>query len=245
MGLKFSYLDTELTTSKCDSLLALGRSGSTIGDAYGLLIDVSNVLEGAGATGPRSWGVGILGNKEAGAVITAGADDALLRLSGNNYVANGTSATAVFNFRGLNAAIANRSGGCVAQLNHTFGVQGKSGGTVRTLQGLQITAENYGTVADEFGGLRLDLRNEAAVATVEYGIFITNTNNSIAGPVDAVLKVSKTGANTGFTNLLYVPTAGDLGIAALSGDVTFSSSGIKIPIKVGSTTYYIAAQPSI
>jgi hypothetical protein len=36
-----------------------------------------------------------------------------------------------------------------------------------------------------------------------------------------------------------------IGAAALSGDVTFSSSGIKIPIKVGSTTYYLAAQPSL
>lgn len=47
--------------------------------------------------------------------------------------------------------------------------------------------------------------------------------------------------------LIRAGAIADLGAAALSGDVTFSSSGIKIPIYISgsSTTYYLAAQPSI
>jgi hypothetical protein len=47
--------------------------------------------------------------------------------------------------------------------------------------------------------------------------------------------------------LIRAGAIGDLGAAALSGDVTFSTSGIKIPVYISgsSTTYYIPAQPGI
>jgi hypothetical protein len=57
--------------------------------------------------------------------------------------------------------------------------------------------------------------------------------------------VSESGANTGFTNFLYVLTAADLGIIAVSADITFTTADKLIPIKVGTTTYYLVATDNV
>ncbi len=208
------------------------------GYAYGLSIDGTDMLTGTAAS--KSYVVQISGDRET-AAATGDSNDALLKISGNNYGANDTN----FIFRGLNAAINNRSGGTIGRIDHSLGTQGKSGGTCGTIMGLTITAENYGTVSDLFGGLDIVLKNEAAVATTEFGIRIRNENNSIAGPVESVFNISETGANTGFTYLFKLAAAANVGVIAASGDITFTSSDVLIPIRIGSTTYYLVATDNV
>jgi len=222
---------------------------ATTGDFYGVRFDVSGALTGAGTGGPRSWGVGITGDKTSGEVTVAGADDAGLRIN----ISCRTINTSVFNFRGLNCAVTcgNSSGsdpGYVGELDNTISTATKGGSTSTTQIGLVLTCENYGTVGTTFGGLKIDLRNEGTVATDEYGIHVTNTNDSVAGPVNTVIKVDDTsthGVNTGFTYFLYVPTAADLGVIAASGDITFTSADKLIPVRIGSTTYYLVATDNV
>jgi hypothetical protein len=96
-----------------------------------------------------------------------------------------------------------------------------------------------------FGGLDILLTPEGTMAEKSFGIRVRNNNASLATAVAAVLEVSESGANTGFTNFLYVPTAADLGIIAASGDITFSSADKLIPIMVGTTTYYLVATDNV
>jgi hypothetical protein len=209
--------------------------GVVSGYAYGLNIDGTNMLTGTAAS--KSYVVQISGDRET-AAATGDSNDALLKITGNNYGACDTN----FIFRGLNASINNRSGGVLGRIDHSLGTQGKSGGTVGTILGLTITAENYGTVDDLFGGLDIVLKNEAAVATKEFGIRVRNENNSIAGPVNAVIEISETGANTGFTNLFVIDALGTIGAYASTGDAPALATGdIMIPVKIGATTYYLVA----
>lgn len=232
MGLKFSYV-AEKEDSECDSLLVMGRSGKTDGDAYGLLIDVSNVLKGDGATGPRSWGVGILGSKESGEVITAGADDALLRISGSNYTENG----AVFKFRGLNANVNNRDGGILGELSNNISISLKDGSTTTTAIALMVDAQDLAATAKtEFGGLDVALNREGLAATLEYGVQV-RTRGTINSDVTQALYFRKDATDHGFASLFGVDAAATLCITSASS-VTCS---VKIPIKVAGVTYYIAA----
>jgi hypothetical protein len=164
--------------------------------AYGITVSSDTFFTGEAAQ--KSYLVYISGDRPDGAEASGDSNDALLRISGNNYAENDTN----YIFRGINASINNRDGGVLGRLDHNLGVQGKSGGTVGTLLGLMVTAENYGTVSDLFGGIDVLLKNEAAVATAEFGIRIRNENNSIAGPVAAAVQITDTGANTGWTSLI-------------------------------------------
>jgi hypothetical protein len=175
--------------------LTLNRSSGSYG--YGVNIDADACFNIAGAA-QKSFAFQISGDRAVAYAVTGDSNDALLKLSGNNYAANDAN----FILRGLNASINNRSGGTLGMLNHSLGAQGKSGGTCPTIVGLSITAENYGTCETEFGGLDVNLKNEAAVATTEYGIRIRNTNNSIGDSVGAAILITDTGANTGFDYLL-------------------------------------------
>jgi hypothetical protein len=204
--------------------------------SYGFSIDVSDMLRGTAAK--KSYGLSITGSKSATYASTGDSNDALLKISGNNYAANDTN----FVFRGLNAAIANRSGGVLGRLEHSIGTQGKSGGTVTNLLGLSITAENYGTMGatGTFGGVDILLKNEAAVATTEFGLRIRNENNSIAGDVADAILVSDTGANTGFTHFINFAVDGGHPAQSTSSSVTNVGTCGWIKVKVGTATRYIA-----
>ncbi len=201
--------------------------------AYGFRITGDNHFRGTAAQ--KSYVLQVDGDRSASYVATGDSNDALLRVSGNNYAANDSN----FILRGINASINNRSGGTLGRLEHSFGTQNKSGGTAPTLLGLVITAENYGTCATTFGGVDIVLKNEAAVATTEFGLRIRNENNSIAGPVDSVFNIYDTGANTGFTHLFTLLDAGMPGQSTSSSVTNVGTKGW-IKIKVGTATRYIA-----
>lgn len=210
----------------------------TTGDAYGVKIEGSNVLTGAGAAGPRSYVMGIEAYKTAGAQTVVSADDAGLRINMNCRMAVGT----VYVFRGLNcsATIGNSSGslpGTVASVENLISVAVKSGSTSPIARALSLVVENYGTVADEMGGLKIDLRNEGAAATKEYGIWLHNSNNSIAGSIDGAIRITDTGANTGWEALLDLE--GATGNIATEGSTAYPDKAgfIKVVMPSGAAAY--------
>lgn len=174
--------------------LVLSRSSGSYG--YGLNFDADGVFGLAGAA-LKSYVVQITGDRESDFPVTGDSNDAILKLSGNNYAANDAN----FILRGINAAINNRSGGTLGRLDHSFGTQNKSGGTCPIVLAGTFVAENYGTVADLFGGIDILLKNEGTVATKEFGLRIRNENNSVANAVGTAIEFSDTGANTGFDRL--------------------------------------------
>ncbi len=182
MSLNFSYDEQGYSTS-ADDKIKVSRLEKTTGDFYGLLIDVGDVFRGAGATGPRSWGVGILGDKTEGILTTAGCDDALLRISGNNYVANAE----IFYFRGLNCNVSNRADGIVGGLENLISVSAKQESTASTIKGLNVDMQNLSAdTPDECGGLDVSINREGGVATKEYGIKV-RTRGTINTAIEAAI----------------------------------------------------------
>jgi hypothetical protein len=175
--------------------LTMVRSAGSYG--YGLNFDGDAVFNIAGSA-QKSYVMQITGDRDSAYAVTGDSNDAILKISGNNYAANDAN----FILRGLNVSVNNRSGGTLGRIEHSFGTQNKSGGTSPIVLGATITAENYGTCADLFGGLDILLKNEASVATTEFGLRIRNENNSVADAVGAGILFSDTGANTGFDYLI-------------------------------------------
>jgi hypothetical protein len=169
----------------------------TAGDyAYGLTVDGAELFFTGGA-GTKSNLVDIQGERPVGTTPTGDSYDAVLKIAGTNY-----TDSAAYIMRGLNGKVSNGSGGSLALIEHNLSANNKSGGTALTVRAMTLTAENYGTCATEFGGLDIVLKNEAAVATTEYGLRIRNANNSIADAVAAAVLVSDSGANTGWDYVL-------------------------------------------
>lgn len=177
--------------------ITLNRSLGSYG--YGVNIDADAVFNIAGAA-KKSYALQISGDRSASYPVTGDSNDAIVKISGNNYAANDAN----FILRGINVAVNQRSGGLLGRLENSLGTQNKSGGTVTTLLGLTVVAENYGTLAgtDTFGGIDILLKNEAAVAATEFGLRVRNENNSVADAVGAGILFSDTGTNTGFDYLI-------------------------------------------
>ncbi len=207
------------------------RSEATSSYDYGLRLSGSKFFTGTTAT--KSRALGITCDRPSGSVATGDSNDAALYISVSNYAACDSN----FIFRAVNAVVNNRSGGTLAIIENTLAASSKSGSTTPTVRALQLTAENYGTCATEFGGLDIVLKNEGAVATTEYGMRIRNNNNSIAGPVASAISISKSGANTGFTNLFNIGASA--GMYTEAGTYTAGGTAVKLACVVNGTTYYV------
>lgn len=162
--------------------------------AYGYTIDGSDDML-TGGDAQKSYLLYLTASRPVTAAATGDSNDALLRANFNNYAANDAN----FITRGINVSMGNRSGGVMGYLEGgALGVNNRSGSTSSNVSGLTVTVENYGTVSDRFGGIDILMKNEGAVATTEYGLRIRNENNSIGDSVGAAIKITDTGANTGF-----------------------------------------------
>lgn len=235
----WSYEQSEYNND-CDELLVLSRKNDTTGDAYGLLIDGDNILKGAGTGGPRSWVVGIFADKTEGVIQTAGADDALLRVGGANYVA----CEEIWNFRGINVNVKNRDGGTCGELNNIISVGTKQGSTTAKAIGLSVDTQHLSAdTPDEIGGIDVALNTEGGEATLEYGIQV-RTRGTINVEVDTVFNIAKDATDHGFTNLFQIE-ADAVNYAACTGDVTVDANDKVIPITLGGSTYYLIAVDSI
>ena len=208
-------------------------------DAYAYGFKIASDLFFTGGAAQKSYLFSVSGDRDSDYAATGDSNDALVRITGSNYAANDTN----FIMRPINASYTNRSGGTMGILESFLGVQGKSGGTVGTMRGATIKAENYGTVSDEFGGLDVIVTNEAAIATLEYGIRIRNTNNSIAGTVESALLLTKSGVNLGFNNLVTALDDGypaSLTNGSTLNDISATANAGWMRVTIGSTVRYVA-----
>jgi hypothetical protein len=135
-------------------------------------------------------------DREAANDATGDSRDAMYKGVYRNYGQNDNT----HNMQGIGVSVRNESGGTGGSLKAgEFGVNNKSGATITNqLYGLTSTVENYGTPGTDIIAGRFDLRNEGTNATNEWGIHITNTNNSQADAADAAIYVDDSGANTGW-----------------------------------------------
>ncbi|MFA5500917.1 MAG: hypothetical protein WC404_07560 [Candidatus Omnitrophota bacterium] len=215
--------------------------GAATGDAYGIRIDLDNLFTSSGATGPRTWGVGITGDRAVDyAVITAGADDAGLRINISNYAPN----EEVFNWRGINVVANNRDGGTVGELDNIISVSAKQGSTNATIVGLKVDTQSLSAdTADELGGLDVALNREGGVSTVEYGVQI-RTRGTINTAINSAIRISKDATDHGFINLLNIETDA-VDVTAATGNTAHDTSDICIPVVFNGDTFYIVAQDSL
>ena len=163
-------------------------------NAYSYLFEVLGVATGGSAQ--KTYGLASLVTRPAGYGASGDSNDAAILGQYSNYAANDNN----FIIRGGNFTSANRSGGNLYLVEGAnIGASNKSGATALTSRGMTITADNFGTLSNELGGIDLLLDNEGAKATLEYGIRIRNQNASLATAVDAAILITTPGAaNTGF-----------------------------------------------
>ena len=229
VGERFVYDDTKKVLTVADNL----KIAPTVrwNEAYGYILridDGAGVM--SGGANQKTYAVGVSVTRPVSKAATLDSNDAIFRGSYSNYAVNDAN----FIMRGVNVGMNNQSGGTVGMLNHLLGAQNKSGATAGKVVGLTIVPENYGTVSAEFGALVLQLKNEGAVATLEYGMKIENLNNSLATKVTSAILVADSGANNGFVTGL------DLNGATLTNEIVFSN-GIKVTVTADKVTFTNAA----
>jgi hypothetical protein len=205
------------------------------GYAYGLKVDGTNMLTGTAAS--KSYVVDISGERES-AVATGDSNDAMLKVAGTNYAACDTS----FAFRSLNLKLTNGSGGTLGRLDNIISIILKAGSTTAYGVALSVDAQDLAATAKtEFGGLDVAINREGLAATLEYGIQI-RTRGTINSAMAQAIYVRKDATDHGFTRLLGVDALGTIGAYASTGNAPALATGdIMIPVKFGSSTYYIVA----
>lgn len=221
-----------ITSDKNWSLVPSVRP--TTAYAYSALIDASDKMTGGAAT--KTYVLGLTATKPLGSGATGDSNDSLIKGAYSNYAVNDTN----FIVRGINTSVANRSGGVLGRLEGgNIGAQAKSGGTVASVYGATITAENYGTVTDLVAGIDVAMKNESTIATDEFGVRVSNLNNSLATKVKAAFRVANSGANTGFVTGLDLNGSTLTNQIVLSNGTTVTVSGDTIVFTLGSKSYTI------
>jgi hypothetical protein len=161
--------------------------------AYSYLYEIGGLMTGGAAQ--KTYALGINVTRPAGSVATGDSNDAIIRGSYSNYAANDAN----FIMRGINTSITNRSPGTLGVTEGgNISAANRSGATSPQVRGMMLSIENYGTAADQFSGLTVALKNEAAKATLEYGVKVQNDNNSLGTAADAAYMVR---SSAGLTNL--------------------------------------------
>jgi len=185
------------------------------------LIDGDQNAVFTGGVNQKTYGLFVNARRPLGSGATLDSNDAVVKGSYNNYAVNDAN----FIIRGMNFSASNRAGGVTGMLDNLLGCSGKSGGTVTRIVGLTVSTENFGTVSGVYGGIDIQLKNEGAVATEEYGLKIENINNSLGTAVGSAILVSDTGANIGFTTGLNLNGATLVNQIVLSNGIKLTVSG--------------------
>ncbi|KKK76918.1 hypothetical protein LCGC14_2858820, partial [marine sediment metagenome] len=192
------------------------------GRCYGVTISGDNFF--GGAVGAQEYLVQIEGSK-----AVAGTGDnyqGFLFIKGNNDAANDSNCS----FRGLNCSINNREDGTMGLITNTISLSLKQlSGNVTTAIALQIDAQDLTSgTKTTFGGLDVAINREGAAATEEFGIRI-RTRGTINTAMNTVFRIDKDATDHGFVNLFNIETDA-VDVISASGDLTFTTSDILIPI---------------
>jgi len=135
-------------------------------------------------------------DREATEDMTGDSRDVMYKGVYRNYGQNDASSQV----QGIGISVRNESGGTMGTIKGAeFAVNTKSGATSTSVTGLEATVEHYSAGATtNLYGAKFDIRNEGAEATNQYGLVITNTDNSTANASDATIYITDTGTNTGW-----------------------------------------------
>ncbi len=177
----------------------IATTGSGRGtDQYEFVFDVTNRSGGIFPNGGpyKTYIYNVEVDREADEDATGDSRDVMFKGVYRNYGQN----AAGLHVQGIGTSVRNESGGTLGSMKGgEFGVNQKSGATVDAqMYGLTATVENYGTPGSVIAAGVFDIRNEGTNATAEYGIHVTNTNNSQADAADAAIYVDDSGANIGW-----------------------------------------------
>ncbi len=217
------------TTDTTDQFLRLWDGGGLW--ASGGTIGNPTVGSMTGGVAQKTYAAYIDVTKPSGSPSSGDSNDAAIRVAFNNVAANDAN----YIMRGINIGVNNKNTGVVGRLEGALiGSQSKGGTVSGTNMGMTIVAENYGTVSDLFGGIDLYVRNEAAVATDEFGIRIRNDNQSTASAVDAGIVFTNNAVNTGFTYGIDMN-----GVEIATADIRLSNGG-----SIGKSVNLIPVRPS-
>lgn len=163
--------------------------------AYGLDLQGTGFFSGGAAQ--KTYLANFEGTRIAADTMSGDSRDRLIGGSYGNYAVNDAASVA----HGIGLNVRNRSGGFLATIKASeLQVNNNSGATADNLYAGTFLVENYGTLNNLLCGVLVELKNEGAAATDEYGVHITNTNNSAGTAVDAAIYVDDTGANIGWTH---------------------------------------------
>ena len=208
-----------------------GKTGSRV---YGVKIDGDSFF--VGTTAAQSYLLELSGDKAADYDTTGDGYSAYLHISGSNYAQNDTNYT----YRGINCGIANRSGGTLGSIygaNISISLKSSSGNITNGIA-CQIDAQDLTSGTKTcFGGLDVSINREGAAATEEFGMRL-RTRGTINTAMNTVFRIDKDAADHGFVNLFNIETDA-VDVISASGDLTFTTSDILIPIVFNTNTYYI------
>jgi len=204
------------------------------GRCYGFYISGDNFF--GGAAGAQEYLVMIQGDK-----TTAGTGDTyggLVYIQGNVDAVNASN----YIFRGLNVSVDLEDS---ADLGSIFGANlsislKQNTANIGTAIACQIDAQDLSSgTKDTFGGLDISLNREGTAATEEFGLRL-RTRGTINTAMNTVFRIDKGATDHGFVNLFNIESDA-VDYAAMSGDITWNSSDMRIPIVLGGTTYYLLA----
>ena len=166
--------------------------------AYSYLYEIGGLMTGGAVQ--KTYALGINVTRPTTAVATGDSNDALIRGSYSNYAKNDAN----FIVRGVNTLVTNRSPGTLGMLDNLISVANRSGATSPIVNGLTVTAENYGVNATQHSAIDASIKNEAnPKSTKVWGIRFRNLDNSTGNPADAAYLVEEPAlTNTGWNFIL-------------------------------------------
>jgi len=221
---EFTVADTATFTVSCDATFdsTVTSEGYRItvdrdaDDEYYFYYDLSDrdgdVFPNGGAFKTYIFNTEV--DREATEDMTGDSRDVMYKGVYRNYGQNDASSQV----QGIGISVRNESGGTMAVIKGAeFGVNTKSGATSTAVTGLETTVEHYsaGATTDLFVA-KFDVRNEGTEATNQYGVVITNTDNSTANASDASIYITDAGTNTGWDYGLDMGSA-TIGTAEIRG----------------------------
>ena len=210
----------------------IAPSNSRSGRSYGVYISGDDFFKGT--AGAQEYLVHIQGDKSVAA--TGDCYGGLLFIQGNITGVNASN----YIFRGLNLSVDLENGADLGSLfgaNISISLKGNTLGIGNAIA-CQMDAQDLSSGAkDVFGGLDIAINREGLAATEEFGMRL-RTRGTINTAMNTVFRIDKDATDHGFVNLLNIETDA-VDVISASGDLTFTTSDILIPIVFNGNTYYI------
>ncbi len=178
---------------------------------------------------------------EADATWDGNPDTAGLFQATNRATGNTASEGAL---RGIQVMARNRGTNINWILGQNLGSRNDSGGIAVQVKGMDIRAENYGTLSGELVGLDVNLSDESAANShARFGIRIRNTDQSSQSAADAAMDISHTSDN-GFECLVEANAATGDGFVASTATPSGAATHALI-VRIAGTLGYVPVYAAV